>query len=405
MKVQKDLQIDGKLSIGGVPPSLASLQVEGGDIYMTGGLGLYASGDSGARTLLYRGGSDFTILRNYSQQYTILQLWPFNSNLGNEREATIALVRGDNAETNMEYLDLYNNGYASETQFGIRIQKRGTGQYRDFVFDQYDGTTKTPLMVLKADGNIGIGTLIPTEKLHVDGNTYVNGNITIPNSSAIKSSGGELVLEQNGEMFGTTRLRLQNRVGANGAVFEQAGSVDLVDFIFKSLTQQRNIRFEARTANDFLGAPEFQIGQADNPTLVVADSGVLIRRGNLQVTNSISEGGQLLSAKYASSSHTHTQLINLPIIISGSISFSSTILPSILAPEAMIIKEVRAMVGSGGLQITIDASSGPITAFTAGTTWTTVTPNVSINQYDEIMITIDGVATDLSLNIFAQVTV
>ena len=48
-------------------------------------------------------------------------------------EATLALVRGD--EPNLEIVDLYNNGYPSETQYGIRIRKYGTGEFRDFVFD------------------------------------------------------------------------------------------------------------------------------------------------------------------------------------------------------------------------------------------------------------------------------
>lgn len=163
------LIVEGNVGVGVTNPSLAKLQVNG-DAYVTGGTNFYVTGEAGARNAFYRGGSDFQILRNYNQIYTIQQIWAPPGPLTNEREATLALVRGD--EPNQEYIDLYNNGYIGETQFGIRVQKRGTGAYRDFVFDQYDGVTKTPLMMLKASGNIGIGTTTPGAKLDVNGNIW-----------------------------------------------------------------------------------------------------------------------------------------------------------------------------------------------------------------------------------------
>jgi len=55
----------------------------------------------------------------------------------------LALVRGQNP--NLEFLDFYNNGYTGATNFGLRFQKRGTGEYRDYLVDAYDGTTYTNL--------------------------------------------------------------------------------------------------------------------------------------------------------------------------------------------------------------------------------------------------------------------
>ncbi len=125
---------------------------------------------------LYRGGTDadgILTLRRYTRDHTILKIWAPPAFLGPNPnptyEATLSLVRGE--EPNVEYIDLYNNGYPTERQFGIRIQKRGTGQFRDFVFDQYDGTTKTPLMVLAASRNVGVGTVSPAAKLHVVGDS------------------------------------------------------------------------------------------------------------------------------------------------------------------------------------------------------------------------------------------
>lgn len=60
------------------------------------------------------------------------------------KEATLALVRGDWPD--VEFLDFYNNGYVDSSNYGIRIQKRGTGIFHDFKIDTYDGTNYTPVM-------------------------------------------------------------------------------------------------------------------------------------------------------------------------------------------------------------------------------------------------------------------
>jgi hypothetical protein len=116
-----------------------------------GRIGFLETGGSDAANVIYRDSADYTVVRNFNQVYTNMSLRaPTNPTGTADREATIALIRVDSQDNDKEYLDLYNNGYASETQYGIRIQKRGTGSYRDFVFDQYDGTTKLPIMTLKA---------------------------------------------------------------------------------------------------------------------------------------------------------------------------------------------------------------------------------------------------------------
>jgi hypothetical protein len=108
-----------------------------GDINVHGGLQL----GNLAQNAIYKGGTDFFIARNYTREYTIWQVWapPSSNVVTDERESTLALVREDTSG-NAEFIDVYNNGYLSEKQHGIRIQKRGTGSYRDFVIDYYDGT-------------------------------------------------------------------------------------------------------------------------------------------------------------------------------------------------------------------------------------------------------------------------
>jgi hypothetical protein len=107
--------------------------------------------DSNVNVMYASGSEDIQILRHFgTKPNTLLQIWaPTGSG---EREATLALVRGDNNE---EFLDLYNNDYEDETQYGIRIQKRSTGQWQDFVFDRAykDGMgmiQKEPMFILRA---------------------------------------------------------------------------------------------------------------------------------------------------------------------------------------------------------------------------------------------------------------
>jgi len=132
-----------------------------------------------------------------------------------------------------------------------------------------------------ASSTIGDGT--QAGGLSISGGATTTGNIALTTANSVISGDTGLTLQQTGDTFGTTRLHIQNRVGVNGAMFEQAGSVDLVDFVFKSLSNQRNIRFEDRSAQTFAGDPEFQIGTGGNPTLVIGDSVSAFRNGNVGV--------------------------------------------------------------------------------------------------------------------------
>jgi hypothetical protein len=92
-------------------------------------------------------------------------------------------------------------------------------------------------------------------------------------------------IENTTDVFGPVRLHLQNRNGVNGALFEQAGIADLVDQVFKSLTQQGNFRFEARPQFSLLSAPEYQYWVGASPTLVIAGNGALLAKGSFGIGN------------------------------------------------------------------------------------------------------------------------
>ncbi|OFV95402.1 MAG: hypothetical protein A3H28_07590 [Acidobacteria bacterium RIFCSPLOWO2_02_FULL_61_28] len=188
------IKSDGKVGIGETNPQ-ANLHIQAGGegLYIEsalreGRLGFVQNGETSARTVFYRGGPDavpdITILRNFaatgpSSEYTLLKIWAPPGASVNNREATLALVRGDNDE---EFLDLYNNGYSTETQYGIRmVRKDDTIPLRDFVIDQKRADTgaKTPLMFIKADGKVGIGTQTPGNIL-----TVVQNSATDPIADA-----------------------------------------------------------------------------------------------------------------------------------------------------------------------------------------------------------------------------
>jgi hypothetical protein len=170
----------GKVGVGTTNP-VRPLHVSGGDVAVDegGGFGFHQSGASDLTTVLYRAGGsgagkDITILRNYNVSqtnppvYSILKVWAPSGAFVNDREATLTLSRGDSDE---EFMDVYNNGYSTETQCGIRIVRNTGGQLRDFVFDQLDNTQtpaqKIPLMILKANTNVGIGTQSPSLQLQI----------------------------------------------------------------------------------------------------------------------------------------------------------------------------------------------------------------------------------------------
>ena len=124
--------------------------------------------------------------------------------------------------------------------------------------------------------NVGIGVTSPAEKLDIAGNIY----LTDATTSTIRAN-KELVLRQDGDVYGSSILRLKNRQGENGAVFESTHpTVTIVDFQFKTAANQRMIRLEGRSGvSAKAGTPSFHIGgtNIDQPSLAVGDTYVAVK--------------------------------------------------------------------------------------------------------------------------------
>ncbi len=76
------------------------------------------------------------------------------------------------------------------------------------------------------------------------------GNFTGITTPVVTTGSGGLTLQQTGDSFGSSTLALENRSGANGAVFSTTGP-DLVDFGFltNASSAQYNLRFEHRNTS------------------------------------------------------------------------------------------------------------------------------------------------------------
>jgi hypothetical protein len=164
-----------------------ALTIEGdGDQYLildNAALGFAAEGTRYGDIVLARYEDYFLELMNWASgeaaDATVLRI---SANRTSGKEATLALVRGDGP--NIEFLDLYNNGYVNSSQHGIRIQKRGTGIFRDFVVDSYDGATVTNGMNIKFS-DLNDSAILTTDfysDVSISGKTFLNGDIYVENS-------------------------------------------------------------------------------------------------------------------------------------------------------------------------------------------------------------------------------
>ena len=156
-------------------------------------------------------------------------------------------------------------GTSGETDF-INNQGGGSGGFA-FMNTPSSGSPRTTLMVITGTGNVGIGTASPNYNLD-----FGSTNATINSNGTLTLQGNtSLALQETGDVYGPASLTLENRNGANGAIFSTVGStVDLVDFGFRSPGAAANIRFEHRSAQ-ILGSGnatngEFQFLNPTGPT-------------------------------------------------------------------------------------------------------------------------------------------
>jgi len=133
-------------------------------------------------------------------------------------------------------------------------------------------TNNVERVQIASDGRVGIGVApMASYQLAVSGNQRFTGATT-----ASITANQELVLEQTGDTYGASKLRIQHRDGSNGALFETvAGSLDLMDIGFKpGAGVQSNIRLEFRPgqlrngANSANGEFQYLMASTTSPLYV-----------------------------------------------------------------------------------------------------------------------------------------
>lgn len=100
-------------------------------------------------------------------------------------DLVLALRNTSNTNGNMSLISFQDSGGYGNAQIGA-IQLSQTSHIADLVFLTRNGGSFGERMRIKADGFVGIGTTAPTAKLHVVGNGYVTGNLTVDGNLAAK---------------------------------------------------------------------------------------------------------------------------------------------------------------------------------------------------------------------------
>jgi hypothetical protein len=262
----------------------------------------------------------------------------------------------------------------------------GFYQYDGSVWSLLTGST-SPWSVNGNDvyydsGSVGIGTSTPSEELEIVGDMKIGD----ANTGTITAS-RELVLMTEADTYGPSILRMRNRTDENGAIFETTdATTTLVDFIFKTATEQRNFRFEARASYVRTGVPSFHIGgtSPDDPILSIGDSYAAfngdVKIGNystpessLHVDGSISMAVTTENSNYTADENDYTILCN-----TGSMTVN---LPDASSVDGRIyvIKKISATAGN----ITIDPNGSQ--TIDGASTNTELT-----SQWSTMMIQSDG---------------
>lgn len=236
--------------------------------------------------------------------------------------------------------------------------------------------TAGQFLISQANGNVVWSTLnavtVDTTQTVTGAKTFSAATTNFGAAAApakLATAGTQLVFEQTGSAMGGTRLSILNETGQNGAMFEQLGTNDLVDFIFKTPSGQGNVRYERRAAS-FLDTQnltyEFQIGTPTTPALVAGDvvtrvagtlkvgTNTVYHQGNIpgKAGDVVYNGGTGLSnAQYAQIENGYLRLLTgLPTVsAAGGVAIGAKDLGGRIMP---------AFVGPTGLDVTVQPHIG-----------------------------------------------
>jgi hypothetical protein len=174
--------------------------------------------------------------------------------------------------------------------FAINLLAQGEFGTSTFKKSRSNNTFNNVVIFKNEDGDIVI-TINPDDN---DGPKIIIADSNCTDflqirDNIISTSAKELTLEETGDDYGTSRLKLLNRVGFNGAIFDGSdGEYSLIDFIFKTKDHTRILRLESRTNSTLTGSvPEWHIGGTDakHAIFVINDNNLILQAGTSTANN------------------------------------------------------------------------------------------------------------------------
>lgn len=159
-----------------------------------GNLNLVSVGVSGNLTFT---GNGSRILGDFSNS-TYLSRTAIQSAEANTNTALSILPNGDGVSSR---IDLYSNADPTTSSYlaieaapsHFRLTASYNGPQDDSKYMPISIYTSTlERLIVDTNGNVGIGTSSPTEKLHIDGKLKVTGNVTAPNFSGTANNASYL---------------------------------------------------------------------------------------------------------------------------------------------------------------------------------------------------------------------
>lgn len=150
------------------------------------------------------------------------------------------------------------NDNSSKPKAGIYLYENsgGTKMYLATSTDYTVGITNNGL-VIDDMGNIGIGTTAPSAALHINGNTYMEGNLTVGAKTAVS---------------GDFRMMVKNDVNKDGLIIKAGDNLGDIGLRIQNLDGSKNILDVEIDLGFFIFGKTYATAKADNGSVYGIDN-------------------------------------------------------------------------------------------------------------------------------------
>ncbi|MBD2110042.1 phage tail protein [Nodosilinea sp. FACHB-13] len=222
-KIQGPLTIEAALTINdkvgiGTAPGTEQLKVQGA-VTIAGNLSVTGDNKLGIGTTTPTEKLEIQITGGDDQKTNFLSL--FNNGTGATQESRI----------------VWKNGPADNSKLAAAIASRPGGSYNagDLRFQTAISGSLENRMIITSDGNVGIGTATPTDKLSVNGNTQIAGFLSTTGTD------GNLTVAGTSTLNGNTAIAGSLSIGVQDYTIEVTGSSNAASANNKTSLKVKNI--------------------------------------------------------------------------------------------------------------------------------------------------------------------